>query len=1797
MNDTSELLETASEKIRSLMHQRIDRYLEARSDPSLYQSVRNMSQFVSDDYGNRFLIELIQNAHDAHDPSRNDGEIAIVLTDEGDHGCLYIANRGQGFTWDNLKAITNIALSSKPVNAGIGNKGLGFRSVLQICDWPEIYSVKDVSGGASFDGYCFRFATEADLRKYMENDASEVAAEMALNMPCWHVPVPVESAVGEQVSRFSNEGFATVVRLPLKSKDAKAQVSVEIERLLAMQTPLHLFLSRITCVSIENLNNQKTRLERKILQAWHPLQTGSATELPIVMSLVRVGSDEFLLADFDIEEEVFRQYLNESLAKSQVPEAWRNWEGQARVSVSVPLGYALDKGTLYCFLPLGEEGRAPFAGYINANFYTKMDRRTVSDAIGLNKFFLQMAAFVSCRMVNFLIEQNWPQSPIAVVSLLCWDDAYIPAIQVGFGDEGRGILAKPLLPVRGIGNSIAWAPAESTYSWMASEDACLSVESIAEVVKAPVLLAQISHKQRAALDLLYKSLKQSDFPFMPSHNTIAEWIEIIASQMHTAGVAPERWADLYDECAKLLSDQPEALFGKRFLLSVGGDLISSEPPAKSSRGRKAADVYFSPVLKIDADSDDAESKRALPLERFPATLRNGFALLSREVPWLKEDGGYRPSRAFLLSAKLAREYDTGDVIRTLAAVTRSDVATRTREQALEWVFRLWNSARSIGNAATREAMIFVPTVSGWISTEKAMFGAGWNVPNGIRLQEFLKNTSETSADFDLVQSHLLFSYSAWPIQKRKEADWEEADWIRFLSAAGVTSCLRPLGGEQISSELIGLPWPLTSTVAAATNIPEPLRGLWRSQLLNEVSKMYTTRTYRAALTPWRLPGQNEFENLRSELKRDYAVQVALAIGELLPEHHHFRVVRIGASGSHFWPTPLRTFLTKMAWLPVSRPGSLLSFVKPHDAWLFGADDDRPPRFLDFIVPQVALVMNDVTVQWLRANAKLGIFNDPIDASRALGVLANAAAGGISDIQDVRRFQNVFRALWARARELKQSIHASFVPVLVGDAISAIGPKGGVEGQAIFIDQNDAVKQQLLKELITPMFDFANKDISYAWEWVKTTAPGQFRLISEESVEVFVNGTRFNETMQTRFITELIGPWIVDFFVCVAEHKGGSFVQATQNTLRKVRSATMNLSVVLSDDVKIGNGGERLPMPASLHNVVLLQTSRGPVLIVQTKKSQLTLAMLASMSVHIASALGARELAYGLEASLLRLSSSISVEGMEVPTDEIVAAAVGVDVREIKKTRQIANSDLSSLLHFAVPLAVCVGAEEAANLLNELMRADDAPSEMLLLAFESLSLEMGIPLQKLEVQLASLNDLYDLKDVFHLAISDLNVALEKLGNPYKSISNETFHCESWSRYLRHRQKATIVQLRQRSLGKFDRLESLESYVVARNSVLDIPADTGWFTVYDELPEAVMEAQISDWVKSLIPADEGLAELDDELSDCRSSNAQKFRTFWAKFGPILSAWVRLPGVSTSVSIRQTWTDPSLTEENTAAMVRDQGWLDFRPLDEFGIVKWLTREEIWPAGKVPSTELDYWGLSGASIENNAEQVQAEREEQKRRKTEVTFAGKTYSGLESGYADIAAAVSAEISSATRFLDIKASERSLITLEDAKPSGGIGGGNGPRRMPETGMSDIQKMAVGLIGELCAREWIRIKHGIEVDESIWVSSYRDLVLSTGGGNNLLGYDFAVASKSRTYYYEVKASMGDPRRFEMGPTEIGAALKYKLDREHRYRILYIAYATDPARTQATLLPNPFSAAGEDKLRAAGRGSVTYEFNPT
>lgn len=1787
-----------AEDVAQLMRQRISHYLAARSDPSLYQSVRNMSQFVSDDYGNRFLVELIQNAHDAHDPSRTDGEIAIVLdTSDGDHGCLYVANRGIGFVGSNLKAITNIALSSKPVNAGIGNKGLGFRSVLQVCNWPEIYSVQGEGGSGTFDGFCFRFATIDDLRGQLSDKSDDIAEEMARNLPCWHVPVSAEP--GANVMRFAEAGFATVVRLPLKSADALQAVRAQIDMLLGLKTPLHLFLERVDRISLDAGTGQPFLLKRSVQQTWTLQPPGFKVDSPVAVAKLQLGVAEFVVAHWNVDDKLFREALQSSLEKGEVPESWKAWEGAAQVSVAVPLGAPLEAGRLYCFLPLGQEGKAPFAGYINANFYTKMDRRTVDASIRLNGLFMRMAAWLSCQLIGFLVKSEWPQAASAVVSLLCWDDAYLETLKHAMGDNGQGILNREFLPVRGPGDTITWASPKVAYAWLAPADACLSPKRICEIGGGRILVESLTLNQRTALDQLYMRLRYADFK--PPAVVVADWVERIAGQMHEEGAAPERWATFYDEVAGALAGQASSLFGKRFLLSVSGDLISSELPATGSTGRsrRAADVYFAPVLSVDADADDDDSKQSLPLELLPATLRKGFALLNRDVPWLKDDGGHRPGRSFLIAGKLAREYDTRDVLRTLAGVTRSSGADRTREQALEWAFRLWNSGRSLSDKETRSAVFFVPTAEGWIDAETAMFGAGWGVPNGKKLHALLRIMADGSEDLRRSLTRLLPEHAAWPIRHGTQADW-----VRFLAAAGVTDCLRPIGGESVSSEPTGYPTNLPAAISrGVTGLAEELRTHWRAQLTQDCARMYTSRQYRAEFRPWRIPGQGEHETFPPELRRDYAVQVTLAMRAFGDEHRSFRAVRADtgavATEPHRLSTPLHAFLTGAEWLPVTRPGGQLRFVKPAAAWYFDTDEERPPRFVDFIVHQVATAIDATTLEWLQDRAQLGLFNDKRHAGRALVALSEATSTRISDIRDVRRFQELFRRLWASARQDNSPKAGSCVPVLVGGEIGVVCRTGDAFGVAYFDDERDGLKKQLLEEVGEPIFDFVRGDPTTAWNWVNASAPGRFRRISDEPAEVYVDGIKFDDDTPSRLLSDIVGPWIIDFLVCVAEHKSSAFVQSTQNTLGRIRRAAMALAVVSGQQIQIAHGDERVALPPSLRGALALHRPCGPVLIIQTAVGPLTLDHLAGAAGQFAAALGSRELAHGLDAALLRLAAAVRDQAGEAPDDSIVAAALGVELEAIRQTRRLASGDLIGMLDLAIPLSACIGTLEATSRLQELSTQDDPHDEDLRAALEALAVSLRMPLADLEERMMHLVDLPDLKAEFSLPIAQLNAAIAALGGRYKPVSNERMHQDAWTRHLRQRLPATVERLRERAAGTFDRREPLNAYAAARDGALAVSPDSGWFTAYDELPEAVMDAHIDRWIDDRLPAETTEVPLGLTLNESRTSNGSRLRDFWIKFSPVLSAWVRAPGTVTTAEVRQAWTNPETTRDACIARARDSGWLDFRVLDENEIANWLTLDGVWPVGHAASLDLVAWGLSADSMASSEERAKAERAEQQRRRTQLEFAGVTMSALTDGYADIAAAVAATAAQAPALDHVSSNDATLEPMDLAKASGGSGGGSnrGVPKLPESGMSDEQKLAVGLIGELWAREWLRRRHRLEsVDESIWVSCYRDAVLSTSGGSDSWGYDFIVATKSRTYYYEVKASTGDPLRFEMGPTEIFAAQRYRADREHRYRILYLADVGDPARMTATLLANPFSAKGVGKFRSVGRGSVVYEFDP-
>ena len=237
---------------------------EVAEGVSGYRSMHSLTQQVEHQYHGRFLIELLQNAHDAFTGAAlndNDDRVEIIFdpTDSA-HGSLLIANDGEPFSASNFDRLSQLGQSDKDPQESIGNKGIGFRSVLEVSDSPEVYS-RSGRDSAMFDGYCFAFrpnvvaslvepisslvtsgaipvwsvtnepvvASWSDemlakfRRRVLDNEEGWLEGETRYLSP-YLLPVPLTQPFGARIAEFESRGFATVVRLPLKSADLRGYV-------------------------------------------------------------------------------------------------------------------------------------------------------------------------------------------------------------------------------------------------------------------------------------------------------------------------------------------------------------------------------------------------------------------------------------------------------------------------------------------------------------------------------------------------------------------------------------------------------------------------------------------------------------------------------------------------------------------------------------------------------------------------------------------------------------------------------------------------------------------------------------------------------------------------------------------------------------------------------------------------------------------------------------------------------------------------------------------------------------------------------------------------------------------------------------------------------------------------------------------------------------------------------------------------------------------------------------------------------------------------------------------------------------------------------------------------------------------------------------------------------------------------------------------------------------------------------------------------------------------------------------
>jgi hypothetical protein len=176
------------------------------SSQRLREDVGQESQ-IAQDYRGRLVYELLQNADDAMASGIASACIRFELTDTD----LWVANSGRPLDEADVRGLCGISASKKSMpgqkrRASIGHKGMGFKSVLEVTEAPEVFSTT----------VCFCFSPDAALRG-VQPLLGEGILDQVSRAPATRFPWPAEQGTPEW-ARLRQRGMNTGFRFPLRDK-------------------------------------------------------------------------------------------------------------------------------------------------------------------------------------------------------------------------------------------------------------------------------------------------------------------------------------------------------------------------------------------------------------------------------------------------------------------------------------------------------------------------------------------------------------------------------------------------------------------------------------------------------------------------------------------------------------------------------------------------------------------------------------------------------------------------------------------------------------------------------------------------------------------------------------------------------------------------------------------------------------------------------------------------------------------------------------------------------------------------------------------------------------------------------------------------------------------------------------------------------------------------------------------------------------------------------------------------------------------------------------------------------------------------------------------------------------------------------------------------------------------------------------------------------------------------------------------------------------------------------------------
>jgi hypothetical protein len=1746
-------------EVRAKTLDRITSYQGAKDRWNLFRSLKNLIEQAIRDYEHRALVELLQNAHDAHDTGDLGGRVLIRLDhDEGPHGAVYVANTGRPVSGSNFDAITDIAQSDKRPEEGIGNKGIGFKSVLQLTGAPQVYSVSE-EGGRVFDGYRFSFADETSLKDLLDGDAT-LAAEVAADVFHLCLPVPLDS-VPDTVNAFAADGYVTVLRLPLKSEEARAEAAEQLT-MLSAGPPVLLFLRRIGSLTVEE--RQDGMVDRRTLAR---TERADAELDRLTVSTVTVGDGgAFVLLDRQVAAEAFGDAVERSVLGDHISEGWRDWQGDARVTLAIPVEEGLTKGRLYTHLPMGEQAVAPLPAHVNAPFFAKLARVDLEKTVPLNDFLLDELALLGAETLLACSAGTLELPPTLCADLLSWDASMSDRLSRAFKRLGHEVGTAPIIPLA-LG-ARPWASLTEARLWDDKDRTLFTTDRLSRDAEAVLVHPSVTGQRAARLEKAVATLVGRS-P-RPSDELLAKWAESLARSLADAPFQPELWARFYDELAGCV-ERPRALQGRRILMDDDGRLRLCN--AADGRVRRAT-AFFSP--RADGEEQAGSTKQG---PRLPRSLRHRVFFVSRNIPWKNRLGSItikQRGRRMLEDGGLVNEYRADELLALVARSLQDKPTPELAAEVLAWAFRLsrsdtapWRDIQAMG--------LLVPGADGvWIPASKALLCAEWGGERAKLLGELIDRAQDVSEELAVLRGRLTA-----PPEHQAFRGADRAEWRAFLGRLGVGAGLCPEPVPRSTLRADGRHF--TDGRPPTMSLPQATAEVWLRHVEREPPTDRRPYTEYVGQTPlYRLPGQDDHHHLSDAAKRVYARLVAAGCSEWAADALHVTVRRYNDRWDSFsLPTPVTAFLAEAEWIPVASPRERADwrFVRPEAAWTHG--DEAAPSFVPLLPSALrrAFQANDRAVRRARGWG-LERWDSPETAARRVRELTELFRDGAVPETMTAAFRRAYEDAWAECAQTCQD------PYPQGSEAAVVVSRGGRLEAVTLVDDTDSPNTvdhlyvedtdarqlvQLLEQRGAPLLRMRNMHGGAVAALLQRCFGSRVRRISRARVEVRVDGEAFHAGTAGDPLIMSERDWLLTLVAAVIDLRASRFRRPTAESVRRGCAIAKRIQIVhagvltsVVDEIaeRPGHGGRRwLAVPHQDTPTLLLE---GP--------SQGEEDLLQRSAAGIMELLHHPELADTLRMALLDLNTAGWGPGQS-PDADAIADVLGEDRARVREITATLRQPLDALLDILVPLLATLDLEAAHALLsNDEALASETELDRWLAARLT-------PTDHRTLRAAARHpDLDTARRAMSLSLRELNAAIAALGSTYRPLRNAEGIEQEFRHFVAGRRRSILDALRVGFLDAFRSGAPLTSYAENRNLTGLVP-DTAWADEHLHLETALMQAHVDRWLTGLgappLGTDAGLTPVDE----LRLTNRPLLLERLKRARTLIHAWEAAHGESTSGLPG----DPeNLTTEATAA-----GLLDFFPLDDATTLRWLRTGDRWPAAVPLALTPGDLGLTTGQLDDAERQEKRERRLRQEERRHIVVDRTRMSAEEDNYHAIVEAVRGGLT--PEFLG-SAGDAPLVALgrqTQRLPGAGRPGFSAGRRGK---LSDTQALAVGLAGEVAALAWLMNRYDA-VDESAWVSGYRIKVLGDGMGDDTLGYDLIVERKWSSLLFEVKSSAGGEGEFVLSPTEIARARSLK--KRETYHILYVSHALDADLRKIHLLPNPLHPRSAHFFRSVGEG-LRYRF---